>query len=95
MSDQRRRWIRDWLIRLGRAALTGLTAVGSCWCAGYLAASASPRSLPLDGDADDGDVDVHDEAMRGIAEIEVYLAAADPPTRRPHSPKRHRRRELP
>jgi hypothetical protein len=67
--------------------------MGSCWCAGYLAASARPDSLPLD---DHGDVEVHDEAVRGIAQIEAYLAAADRPARRLHPPKRpHRRRDLP
>ena len=93
MSDRRRRWVCSWLIRLGRDVLTGLSAVGSCWCAGYLVASAKPSSLPLDGH---GDVEVHDEAVRGIAQIEAYLAAADRPARRLRPSKRqHRRRDLP
>jgi hypothetical protein len=93
VSDRRRTWVRTWPIRLGRALLSGLTALGSCWCAGYLAASARPaRRLPLD---DYGDVDVHDEAVRGIAELEVFLATVDQPARRPQSPKRSRRRDLP
>jgi hypothetical protein len=78
-------------MRLGRAVFSGLSAVGACWCAGYLAASAKPRDLPLDAY---GDAEVHDEAARGIEQIEAYLAAGDRPVRRV-DPKRQRRRDLP
>jgi hypothetical protein len=93
VSDRRRTWVRTWPIRLGRAALSGLTALGSYWCAGYLAASARPSPRPpLDGH---GDVEAHAEAVRGVAEIEAFLATVDQPVRRPESPKRPRRRDLP
>lgn len=92
MSDRRRSWICSWSMRLGRAVFSGLSAVGACWCAGYLAASAKPRSLRLDGH---GDAEVHDEAARGIEQIEAYLAASDRPVRRVEPPKRQRRRDLP
>jgi hypothetical protein len=93
VSDRRRTWVHTWSIRLGRAVLSGLTALGSYWCAGYLAASTRPNPRPpLDGH---GDVEAPDEAVRGIAEIEAFLATVDQPARRPESPKQPRRRDLP
>ena len=77
-------------IRLCRALLAGLTALGSYWCAGYLSATARPSRLDAHGDAE-----THDEAMRGIAEIEAYLAAVDRPARGPGDRKPPpRRRDL-
>jgi hypothetical protein len=92
VSDRRRTGMRSWPLRLGRAVLAGLTALGSYWCAGYLAASARPGLRLLDVH---GDAETHDEAARGIAEIEAFLAAIDQPARRPDPPKRPRRRDLP
>ena len=91
MRDRRRSWICSLSMRLGRAVFSGLSAVGACWCAGYLAASAKPRSLPLDVH---GDAEVHDEATRGIEQIEAYLAAGDRPIRRRVDPERQRGRDL-
>jgi hypothetical protein len=93
MNDRRRATARSVLTRIGRAALTGLTAMGSCWGGGYaLAATARQTRRYLDEPDDD---DVRDQARRGIAEIEAYLAVVDPPARRIEEPKRHRRRGEP
>lgn len=93
MSDRRWTWVRTWPMRLGRAVFSGLTALGSYWCAGYLAASARPSPRPpLDGHRD---VEAHEEAVRGIAQIEAFLATVDQPARRPDPPKRPRRRDQP
>jgi len=96
MNDRRRASVRSFLARVGQAALTGLTAMGSCWGGGYaLAATARQTRRYLD-EPDHDDVldhdDVRDQARRGIAEIEAYLAVVHPPTRRVEEPKRHRRR---
>jgi hypothetical protein len=89
VSDRRRTWVRSWLIRLGHAVLAGLTTLGTYWCAGYLSATARPSRLDVHGDAE-----THGEAMRGIAEIEAYLAALDNPTRRPSNRRQPRGRDL-
>ena len=90
MSDRRRTWVRSVLKRVGRALLEGLTAMGSCTYGGaaiYAGMRAGGQRLD-----DHGDVEIRDEAMRGIAEIETYLAAVDQPARRPDRPRRQRRR---
>jgi hypothetical protein len=90
MSDRRRAWARTLLTRLGRAALTGLTAMGSGWCGGYAVLATSRQSRQhLDGHED---AEVRAQASRGIAEIEAYLAAVGPTVQRTKEPRRHRRR---
>lgn len=89
MSDRRRTWVRLVLKRIGRALVEGLTAMGSCTGAG-VAMSAGMRmgSQSLD---DHGDVEIRDEAMRGITEIEAFLATVDQPARRLDETRRRRR----
>jgi hypothetical protein len=85
--SHRRRSFRTVLKRVGRAALDGLTAMGSCWCGGYgLIVGVRPGARCLD---EHGDVEVRDQASRGIAEIEAYLATVDSPPPVEHR-KRHR-----
>jgi hypothetical protein len=88
MSDRRRASARILLTRLGRAALTGLTAMGSSWCGGYAMLATSRQS----DQHHDGDAELRAQARRGIAEIEAYLAAVDPTVHRTKEPRRHRRR---
>lgn len=86
MSDQRRTWIRTFLVRSGRELLNGLAAMGTCWGGGSTIGASARFGAPWPPDDDAG---VRDEARRGIAELETYLAAVDPVRR---ADERHRRR---
>ena len=88
MAERRRTWIRSILRSLGRGLLNGLTAMGACTCAGAATSAAMRMNRPEPDDH--GEVGIRDLAAQGIAEIEAYLAAVDPPARR--STERARRR---
>jgi hypothetical protein len=102
MGDRRRSRIVPLLKRIGKALVDGLTAMGSCSCAGIAMSSGmrmgSRRSLDDHGDAEiqdaeHGDAEIQDQAERGIAKIEAYLASVERPSRRPDQSPRQRRRD--
>jgi hypothetical protein len=97
MGDRRRSRVVPLLKRIGKALVDGLTAMGSCSCAGIAMSSGmrmgSRRSLDDHGLDEHGDAEIHHQAERGIAEIEAYLASVERPARRPDQSPRQRRRD--
>lgn len=88
MADRRRTWIRTVLRRIGRGLLDGLTALGSCSCAGIAMSSGMRMSERPPVEVDD--TEVREQTERGIAEIEAYLAAAERPPRSIEQRRRQR-----
>jgi hypothetical protein len=84
-------YLLDLLRPIGWALFRGLAAMGASWYGGYPVYAAARRaSLTPRARQTTTPVAVHDEAARGIAEIEEYLAAKSARAESSDRPDPHR-----